>query len=50
MVIKTRSDMFGALKELVEKNHPYDVPEIVSFDLTGVSEKYAAFLGGFLDG
>jgi periplasmic divalent cation tolerance protein len=49
MVIKMKSDEFGELVDLVEKNHSYDVPEIVSLDLAGVSEKYAAFLGDFLD-
>ena len=33
-LIKTRSDWFPAVAEAVGKLHPYEVPEIVAFDIT----------------
>ena len=49
MLIKSKEDLFGEMRELVEKNHSYDVPEVIGVGLESISEKYAAFLRGFLE-
>ena len=48
MVVKTSGPMFKQVRELVEKNHSYDVPEIISVELSELSPSYAAYLGDFL--
>ncbi len=49
MIIKSRRDLFSAVREVVEKNHSYDVPEVISIPIDDVSDKYGSFLAGFLD-
>lgn len=49
MLIKSKKELFDEVLELVEKNHSYDVPEVIGVSLAGISGKYAAFLRGFLD-
>ncbi len=34
MIIKTSESSFGQLREIVEKNHSYDVPEVLSLDIS----------------
>jgi periplasmic divalent cation tolerance protein len=48
MVIKTSESSFEQLRGLIEKNHSYDVPEIISFEISQLSPAYAAYLGDFL--
>lgn len=48
MVIKTSESSFDEVRELVEKNHSYDVPEIISLEISQLSPSYAAYLGDFL--
>ena len=48
MIIKTSEASFKQVRELVEKNHSYDVPEIISLELSQLSPTYAAYLGDFL--
>ncbi|MCK4549731.1 MAG: divalent-cation tolerance protein CutA [Candidatus Krumholzibacteria bacterium] len=48
MIIKTSEASFDEVRELVEKNHSYDVPEIVSLEISELSPSYAAYLGDFL--
>lgn len=48
MFIKSKKDLFEEVRELVEKNHSYDVPEILGIGLECISSKYAGFLRGFL--
>ena len=48
MVIKTSESSFEQLMEIVEKNHSYDVPEIISLEISQLSPSYAAYLGDFL--
>ncbi len=50
MLIKSKRDHFGEVQSLVEKAHSYDVPEIIGVGLECISEKYAGFLRGFVDG
>lgn len=40
LMIKTKDAMFHRLKELVEKNHPYEVPEIIAFKIDKGNKKY----------
>ena len=40
MLLKTTARHLKALERLVSKNHPYDTPEIVSLNPSGVSERY----------
>jgi periplasmic divalent cation tolerance protein len=48
MVIKTSAGLFEELRDLVQKNHSYDVPEIVAVELSQLSPAYAAYLNDFL--
>jgi periplasmic divalent cation tolerance protein len=48
MIIKTSEASFEELRELIEENHSYDVPEIVSLEISQLSPSYAAYLGDFL--
>jgi periplasmic divalent cation tolerance protein len=48
MVIKTSAESFEQVRDLFEKNHSYDVPEVVSIELSQLSPAYAAYLGDFL--
>jgi periplasmic divalent cation tolerance protein len=48
MIIKTSESSFEQLMEIVEKNHSYDVPEIISLEISQLSPSYAAYLGDFL--
>lgn len=40
MVIKTKKDLFGKLKEEVKKLHSYTVPEIIALPIVDGSEDY----------
>ena len=42
--IKTKSRLFNSLEELVIKNHPYDVPEVIAFPMQFVSKSYGAWI------
>lgn len=44
LLIKTRKELFPALEELIRTHHPYDVPEIVAFDITEGSRPYLRWL------
>lgn len=44
MVIKTTDACFDEVKTIVEKNHPYDVPEVVAVDITAGSPAYLSWL------
>jgi periplasmic divalent cation tolerance protein len=48
MIIKTSEASFDEVRELVEKNHSYDVPEIISVEISQLSPAYGAYLGDFL--
>lgn len=48
MIIKTSEASFKQVRELIEKNHSYDVPEIISLEMSQLSPTYAAYLGDFL--
>ncbi|MHA2060366.1 MAG: divalent-cation tolerance protein CutA [Candidatus Ranarchaeia archaeon] len=44
LLIKTSDQKTSALVETLEKEHPYDVPEIVSIDPSQVGKKYLSWL------
>ena len=48
MIIKSSESSFEQVRELIEKNHSYDVPEIISLEISQLSPSYAAYLGDFL--
>lgn len=47
LVIKTRAAAFEKLAGLIGRHHPYEVPEIISVQLDGISASYAAYLGAY---
>jgi periplasmic divalent cation tolerance protein len=40
LVIKTKDALFSKLKTLIKNNHPYQVPEIISFKTDQVNQEY----------
>lgn len=44
LVIKTTSESFDSLKRAVEKNHPYDIPEIAAVNIERVNPEYLNWL------
>lgn len=40
LIIKTRNELMPTLTELIRKEHPYDVPEIVAHPITAGSQDY----------
>jgi periplasmic divalent cation tolerance protein len=47
MLVKSRSDQFDELRQVVEKAHSYDVPEIISVKVDEMSVKYGAYIKDF---
>jgi periplasmic divalent cation tolerance protein len=44
LVIKTRAEKLDALRAAFEELHPYDVPELVTLDITAGSPSYLEWL------
>jgi periplasmic divalent cation tolerance protein len=44
LIIKTKETLFGKLKTLIKNNHPYSVPEIVSFKMDQINQEYLEWL------
>ena len=44
MIIKTRKSLLEKVKEKIASMHPYDVPEIVAFDIVDGHEPYLKWL------
>ncbi len=44
MVLKTKEEKFPALEREIKKHHSYDVPEIIAFPVTRVSDVYAKWV------
>lgn len=40
MLIKTKNELFEAVKARIQNLHPYEVPEIISFDITNSNKEY----------
>jgi len=45
MMIKTRTSRIPELTQYVQKNHPYDVPEVITTSIEGGSAAYLSWLG-----
>ena len=46
LLIKTLEDRFDELSDFIQKNHSYDVPEIVAIEAERVSEEYLLWVRG----
>ncbi len=44
LVIKTRADLFDSLSATVEKEHPYDVPEVIAMPITAGTAGYLQWI------
>lgn len=44
LLIKTTASRWDELKAYVLENHPYELPEIIGFDLSSSSEDYAEWV------
>ena len=42
--IKTRASLFEKVKNLIQQNHPYDVPQVVALPILETSESYGKWL------
>jgi periplasmic divalent cation tolerance protein len=40
LLIKTKSSLYNSIEDLISRNHPYEVPEILMVPATGGLEKY----------
>ena len=50
LLIKTTSELKDEVRNAVEENHPYEVPEFVVIEAAEVSEKYGKWLTGSVRG
>jgi periplasmic divalent cation tolerance protein len=50
LLIKTLEEKFDALSEFLQKNHSYDVPEIVAIPAEKISEDYGDWVTKYLEG
>jgi periplasmic divalent cation tolerance protein len=44
LIIKTKNSSFSKLKKVIKDNHPYTVPEIISFKIDKINEEYLDWL------
>jgi periplasmic divalent cation tolerance protein len=44
MLIKSRRDLFDRLRQAIEKEHSYEVPEIIALPIVAGSENYLQWL------
>jgi periplasmic divalent cation tolerance protein len=44
LIIKSNSDNFKNIEEVIIKQHPYDLPEIISIDISSGSDRYLEWL------
>ena len=50
LLIKTLDENFDELKEFIQTNHSYDVPEIVALAAQDVSESYLGWMKNYISG
>ena len=48
LVIKTTDQVFGRLEKLIKDNHPYQVPEIIGFNVSRINKEYLNWLNDSL--
>ncbi|MCM8772249.1 MAG: divalent-cation tolerance protein CutA [Candidatus Omnitrophica bacterium] len=44
ILIKCRKSNFKKVEEKIRKNHPYQIPEIISFEISQISKDYKNYL------
>jgi len=44
LLIKTTDDRWEALSELIQKNHPYEVPEVIAVEASKIAPAYQKWL------
>ena len=44
LVIKSRRDLFGSLRQEIQKLHTYEIPEVIALPIVEGSETYLAWL------
>jgi periplasmic divalent cation tolerance protein len=44
LLIKTKKELFKALEEKIKEIHPYQLPEIIAFDINQGSEEYLKWI------
>lgn len=49
LLIKTLDEKFDDLKDFIQSNHSYSVPEIVALSAEKISENYLSWLKEYLD-
>jgi periplasmic divalent cation tolerance protein len=49
LLIKTSSELFGQLQEVVKEHHPYECPEIVALEPQDMALGYRKWWQGLLD-
>jgi len=50
IILKTRRSLLGGLEELLQRVHPYEVPELTFVPITGGSVPYRNWMRGILGG
>jgi len=43
-IFKTHSNLFDEIVEIIEENHPYEIPEILGIPVAAVSIKYEQWM------
>lgn len=46
ILIKCKKDNFRKVERKIKENHPYKVPEIISFEIKQISNQYKEYLKG----
>ncbi len=49
LFIKTTTKNFIVIEEFIQKQHPYEVPELISLDITQISDPYLQWLTSSLN-
>ena len=44
LLIKTKKNLFNSVKEGITKLHPYEIPEIISIDITDGNQNYLTWI------
>lgn len=50
MIIKSKNNLFSEIKETIIKNHSYDVPEVISYEIKDGSEDYLNWINKVVKG
>ncbi len=49
MIIKTQKHLFDRLEAVIKETHPYEIPEIISFDIQQGYSKYLRWIDDSTD-